>query len=124
VRLVLSLSLALALSACASTRHKLTVTTLTSHSVLMAVRDTEVALVCGRAGAPANCIGPDLHRALSLQLAAAFDLDSRILRAVRTSNSTPPSVGPMLTQVDGIIHTVVSGLPEGPQKQALSKWTK
>lgn len=118
------LSLAL-IPACATARHKAAVTTLTAHSVLMAVRDTEVALVCGRAGAPfpPNCISPDLHRALSLQLAAAFDLDARVLRAVRTSTGPPPTaVGPMVAQINGIIGTVQQALPEGPQKKALSKW--
>lgn len=123
----LLLAALLVVSACATVggpRHVATVSVVSAHAVLSAVQDTERALVCGAATAPAApaCIPDEVHRKVSADLATAFQYDidvHNLVRAAPTDTSLPATVPALLGKIAAILDQVVAALPTSTQKQAL-----
>lgn len=119
----------LTLPGCASIgahRHAAAVTVVSAHAVLSAVQDTERALVCGTAAAPAPpaCVTSDLHRTISAQLVTAFDLDGRVARLVRDvppGGVLPSDVPALLGQIAALVDRVLEALPTSTQKTRLTQ---
>lgn len=126
-RLVAGLLLGALLTGCATfggARHAGTVGLVSVHSVLGAVQDTEMMLVCGRPGAPQAplCVPVPKHRQISVLLAQAFDLEIRIanvMRSLPAGSPQPAEVIGMMTQINALITKIVEMLPDNQQKEAL-----
>lgn len=123
----LVLAAALVVAGCASLggpRHASTVGLVSAHSVLSAIQDTEMRIVCGRAGAPQAplCVPISRHQGISALLADAFALEIRAAAVVRSlppgAPQTADVVG-MAWQINALIQEILRLLPEGRDKQAL-----
>ena len=120
---------ALALPGCASlggARHAGTVGLVSAHSVLGAVQDTEMRLVCGRAGAPQAplCVPISKHREISAYLAEAFALEVRaagVMRALPAGSPQPAEVVALTWQIGQLVQQCLALMPEGRDKQALAQ---
>lgn len=118
---------ALSLSACASlggARHVGTVGLVSAHSVLSAVQDTEMRIVCGRPGAPQSplCVTVPTHRQISAHLETAFALEiqaATVVRSIPPGSPQPVQVVTMMAQVNGLIQEILLLLPSGKDKRAL-----
>lgn len=129
IRYTLPLVALLALPACASLggpRHAGTIGLVSAHSVLSAVQDTEMRIVCGRAGAPQAplCVPISKHREISAYLAEAFALEVRaagIMRALPAGSPQPAEVVALTWQVGALVQQVMTMLPESQDKQALAQ---
>ena len=116
-------------SGCASLggpRHAGVIGLVSAHSVLSAVQDTEMRLVCGRAGAPQSplCVPISKHREISAYLAEAFALEVRaagIMRALPAGSPQPAEVVALTWQVGALVQQVMALLPDGQDKQALAQ---
>lgn len=119
--------LALTLSGCASlggARHYSTVGLVSVHSVLSAVQDTEMRIVCGRPGAPQAplCVTVPTHRQISAHLEQAFALEVRaatVVRALPPGTPQPTEVVTLMVQVNGLLQEILSLLPSGKDKESL-----
>jgi hypothetical protein len=117
----------LVLPGCASLggpRHASTVGLVSLHSVLSAIQDTEMRIVCGRAGAPSSplCVPVPTHRQISAHLEQAFILEIRaaqIVRALPPGTPQPTEVVTILVQVNALVQQVMALLPDGRDKAAL-----
>ena len=120
-------ALVLALPGCASMggpRHVGTVGLVSAHSVLSAVQDTEMRLVCGRAGAPQAplCVPISKHQVISAHLAEAYALEIRaasVMRALPVGSPQPAEVVSLAFQVNALVQQVLAMLPDGKDKSAL-----
>jgi hypothetical protein len=95
-----------------------------THSVLSAVQDTEMRIVCGRPGAPQAplCVPVPTHRQISTHLAQAFALEVRIgtiMRTLPAGAPQPSEVISMVVQINSLINEVMKLLPNGKDKQVL-----
>lgn len=115
-------------SGCASmggARHQATRGVVVGHTTLAALQDGEMALVCGRDGAPQApaCVPVDLHRKISGYLAEAFEYDGQVAELVRDlpeGRPTPVEVLTLLGKIGAIVSKILSELPKSPQQQALA----
>ena len=110
----------------AGPRHGATVTVVGAHATLSAVQDTEMLLVCGKPGAPAEplCVDTEKHKEISAKLATAFALDgdlARLVRSVPLDQPTPSEVTELVTRISRIITDVLALIPQSPQKASLQK---
>lgn len=129
VKRVAALALALGLAGCASlggARHVSTVGLVSAHGVLSAIQDTEMRLVCGRAGAPQAplCVPVPQHRQISTHLEEAFALELRaaqVVRALPPGQMQPMEVVTLMVQVNALVQQVLSMLPDGKDKAALQQ---
>lgn len=125
--LILALVAAFATTGCASMggpRHVGTVGLVATHSVLGAIQDTEMRLVCGRQGAPQApmCVPIPKHQQISAHLAEAFALEIRaaaVMRALPAGSPQPAEVVSLAFQVNALVQEVLRLLPEGRDKAAL-----
>lgn len=123
----LIVALAITLSGCASlggARHVATVGIVSTHSVLSAVQDTEMRIVCGRAGAPQAplCVPVPTHRQISGHLETAFALEGRavqVIRALPPGTPQPAEVVTIMIQVNSLIQEILALLPNGKDKDTL-----
>lgn len=118
-------ALVVLLSGCAlpRARHIATVSVVSAHSVLSAIQDTEMDLVCGKATAPAPpaCVLIEQHRDISGKLANAFALEKKIAVAVKAIPPGAPSanVAESLGQLQALIDAVLDLIPRSAQRQTL-----
>lgn len=127
IRQVLVLAALVLTTGCASlggARHVSTVGLVTAHSVLSAVQDTEMRLVCGREGAPQAplCVPLPKHRQISAHLEEAFKLEVRaamVVRSIPAGKPQPAEVVTAMFQVNALLQQVLAMLPEGADKKAL-----
>lgn len=118
---------ALLLAGCASLggpRHVSTVGLVGAHSVLSAIQDTEMRMVCGRAGAPQAplCVPVPKHREISSHLEQAFALEVRaamVVRALPPGKPQPAEVITAMVQVNALVQQILAMLPEGQDKKTL-----
>lgn len=123
----LAVVVALLLSGCASLggpRRVSTVGLVSAHSVLSAIQDTEMRLVCDREGAPQAplCVPLPKHRQISSHLEQAFALEVRaasIVRALPPGQPQPSEVVTIVVQLNGLIQDVLALLPDGGEKTSL-----
>lgn len=117
------IALCLSLTACASARHRATVTVVSAHAVLAAIQDTEMTLVCEKPGAPAApaCVPIDTHKRISAELVKAFDADGKIATLVRATPVGGPSsdVAVLLGQIRAIVDAVLALIPDSAPRRAL-----
>lgn len=119
----------LVLSGCASLggpRHVSTVGLVSAHSVLSAIQDTEMRLVCGRQGAPAAplCVPVPTHRQISAHLEQAFALEVRaamLVRSLPPGTPQPAEVVTILVQVNALVRQAMELLPDGKDKAVLAQ---
>jgi hypothetical protein len=121
---VLFLVALLSVPGCASrARHVATVTVVTADSVLSAIQDTEMGLVCGKSTAPAPpaCVPIERHREISDKLVTAFSYDKRIATAVKAlpPGAASADVAELLGQLQGLVDAVLALIPQSPQRQTL-----
>lgn len=117
----------LTLQGCASlggARHIATVSVVTSHGILALVQDTEKALVCGGATAPAPpaCVSASAHQANAANLAKAWGYEGdieRIVRALPQGSAAPSQLATLLGQINVIIDNVVKAIPASAPKTTL-----
>jgi hypothetical protein len=99
------------------------VTVVSAHAVISAVQDTEMRLVCGRAGAPSPpaCVPIETHREISSQLVRAFDLELAVARVVKAvpSSGLSPDLAKMLSEVSAIVRAVLDLIPPSSQRSSL-----
>jgi hypothetical protein len=122
------LVLGLVFTGCASlggARHVATVTVSTSGTVLDALQDTEMLLVCGRTGAPAEpaCVPVALHKQISGKIAQAYALHkhmTELVLAVPAGTPQPAEVSELLGKIAALVNDVLALIPDGsPQKASL-----
>jgi hypothetical protein len=119
---IVLLAVALSVSACASSRHRVTVTVVSAHAVLSAVQDTEMLLVCERPTAPSPpaCVPEPVHRDISLKLAKAFDTEIKVAKLARATPAALSSDVPeLLGQIGALVDAIVALIPESAQRRAL-----
>ena len=122
-----AVGLALLLAGCASLggpRHVGTVGLVSVHSVLGAIQDTEMRLVCGRPGAPQAplCVPLEKHRQISTHIETAFGLEvqaAKVMRALPPGSPQPAEVVTLIVQVNALVQEVLALLPAGKPKDAL-----
>jgi hypothetical protein len=126
--LAVFLVVGLAFTGCASlggARHVATFTVSTSGTVLDALQDTEMLLVCGRTNAPTAplCVDANLHKQISGKLAQAYGLHkhlTELVLAVPAGAPQPAEVSELLGRIAAIVNDVLALIPEGsPQKASL-----
>lgn len=115
----------LTMAGCAARqRHISTVAAVSTHEVLSTLQDTEMTLVCGRAGAPpaGQCVPQDVHQQISARLASAFEYDKAVALTIRdwpVSSPPPASLGENIARIADAIDFVFSNIPESPFKERL-----
>lgn len=122
---------ALALPGCASfggPKHVATVSIVGVTSTLELIQQTEMAIVCGRAGAPQAplCVPLSTHRQISAHLRDAAGLAIRVTdvtSALPVGTPTPPEVFTLMVQVNALIQDVLKLLPSGKTRAALLQQT-
>lgn len=127
MRRAAGLILCVLLAGCASLggpRHVSTVGIVSAHSVLSAVQDTEMRIVCGRPGAPQAplCVPVSKHRQISAHLAQAFALEvqaATVVRALPPGKPQPLEVVSLVVQINALIQEVLELMPQSPDKDAL-----
>jgi hypothetical protein len=114
-------------SGCATggVRHQATNVVVNAHTTLGAIQDGEMALVCGRPGAPREpaCVPVELHRKISGYLVEAFEYDGQVASLVRDvpeGKPTPVEVLVLIGKIGGIVSKILNELPKSPQQEALA----
>lgn len=124
VMLLLALTGAQSCASLGGARHVAAVSVVSVHGVLSLTQDTERALVCGGATAPAppSCVPPDVHRTIAGYFVTAFDLDGQVARLVRATPAgslTPGEVPGLLARISALLDAIFKALPTSPQKSQL-----
>ncbi len=117
----------LALTGCAahSVRHVATVSVVSGHAALIAIRDTADLIVCGKPTAPpagACLTESDRNQKVAPLLSKAFDYDAKAALAVRSlpEGAPPPGdVAGYLAQIGSVIDQVLALFPSSQPKTAL-----
>lgn len=127
MRRALLLVAVLALPGCASlggARHVGTVGLVSAHSVLSAIQDTEMRMVCGREGAPQAplCVPISRHQVISAHLSTAFAMEVRaagIMRTLPQGTPQPADVVSLTFQVGSLVQEILRLMPDSGDKAAL-----
>jgi hypothetical protein len=117
----------LALIACGgqSVRHIATVSSISAHASLIAIRDTADLIVCGKPTAPpagACLTAEDRAHKVAPLLSKAFDADAKAALVIRAlPEGAPPSgeVAQYLAQIGSVIDQVLALFPSSQPKTAL-----
>jgi len=120
---LLILVLVIGLVACAGTlRHKLVVTSATSHVILVEAQETVKSLTCDVLPGFSQCIGPELRRKLAGDFVKAFQLDEDITTAIRNWDGTTPQpaqIPQLILDLTNVIRDILMLIPTSPQKDKL-----
>lgn len=110
------------LVACAGTlRHKLVVTSATSHAILVVTQDTVKALTCSDT-VPQPCINPELRVKIANLLVKGFQLDEDLATAIRNWDGTTPQpaqIPQLVVDLTKVIQDVIALIPSSKQKAQL-----
>lgn len=124
---ILSLALIAALSfACATAgpRHVATIASGVSLGTFGLIQDTEMKVVCGRAGAPEPpaCVTTEIHHAISLKLAEAFKLEADLTDVLVSvpNDKESPKVLELVAKLSTLVNDIIALFPPSQQKTALA----
>jgi hypothetical protein len=117
-------------TACASLgpRHAATVSIVAVANTLELIQNTEMALVCGRPGAPQAplCVPVPTHRLISTYIRDASAIAIRVtdvVAALPIGTPTPADIMSEMVKVNALIQEVLRLLPDGKPRAALLQQT-
>ncbi len=104
-----------------SLRHKLVVTSATSHAILTATRDTVNLVTCSDT-VTTNCIGHETRKVIADDFIKAFNLDEDAAKAIRNWDGTTPApsqLASLLSDITKLVEDILALIPSGKQKTQL-----
>jgi hypothetical protein len=123
MRKCLALVLLVGLVACAGAlRHKLVVTSATSHVILVEAQETVKSLTCDVLPSFSRCIGPELRKKFAADFVKGFQLDEDIATAIRNWDGTTPQpaqIPQLVVDLTNVIQDILMLIPISPQKDKL-----